>query len=92
MAASCFTQGGARRLFTAQYSAERAGMSLTVDTGMAEEGRTPPERLPQVMSGVARRSEIDLGEPRTIEIAGDPVRFEALMSEFNPSLLEGVLT
>lgn len=92
VAASCFTQGGARRLFTAQYSAERAGMSLTVDTGMAEEGRTPPERLPQVMSGVARRSEIDLGEPRTIEIAGDPVRFEALMSEFNPSLLEGVLT
>ena len=92
VAASCFTREGARRLFTAQYSAERAGMSLTVDTGMAEEGRTPPERLPQVMSGVARRSEIDLGEPRTIEIAGDPARFEALMSEFDPSLLEGVLT
>ena len=92
VAASCFTQGGARRLFTAQYSAERAGLSLTVDTAVAEEGRTPPERLPQVMSGAARRSEIDLGEPRSIEIAGDPARFEALMSEFDPSLLEGVLT
>ncbi len=67
-------------------------MGLTVEAGMAEEGRSPPERLPQVMSGVARRSEIDLGEPRTIEIAGDPARFEALMNEFDPSLMEGVLT
>lgn len=92
MAASCFAQDGARRLFTAPYSAQRTGMGLTVEAGMAEEGRSPPERLPQVMSGVARRSEIDLGEPRTIEIAGDPARFEALMNEFDPSLMEGVLT
>ncbi len=92
VAASCFTHGGARRLFTAQYSAERSGTSLTVDAGMAEEGQAPPERLLRVMTGVVRRSEIDLGEPRTVEIAGDPAKFEALMNEFNPSLLEDALT
>ena len=88
VAASCFADGGARRLYTAQYTAERSGASLTVEAGMAEEGQAPPDRLPRVMNGVVRRSEIDLGEPRTVEIAGDPERFQELMSEFDPSLLE----
>ena len=88
VAASCFADGGARRLYTAQYSAERSGTSLTVEAGMAEEGQAPPDRLPRVMNGVVRRSEINLGEPRTVEIGGDPDKFQELMSEFDPSLLE----
>jgi hypothetical protein len=92
VAASCFTDGGARRLYTAQYSAERSGTSLSVEAGMSEEGEAPPDRLPRVMQGVARRSEIDLGEPRTVEIAGDPGKFQELMDEFDPSLLESVET
>jgi hypothetical protein len=86
--ASCFADGGARRLYTAQYLAERSGTSLTVDVGMADEGQAPPDRFPRVMIGVVRRSQVDLGEPRTVEIAGDPDKFQELMNEFDPSLME----
>ncbi len=90
VAASCFTEDGARRLYTALYSAERTGTSLSVENGIAEEGQAPPDRLPRVMRGVVRRSEIDLGEPRMVEIAGDPARLRALLDEFDVELLEPV--
>ena len=92
VAASCFTEDGARRLYTALYSAERTGTSLSVENGIAEEGQAPPDRLPRVMRGVVRRSEIDLGEPRMVEIAGDPARLRALLGEFDVELLEPVET
>ena len=92
VAASCFTEDGARRLYTALYSAERTGTSLLVENGIAEEGQTPPDRLPRVMRGVVRRSEIDLGEPRMVEIAGDPAKLKALLDEFDVELLEPVET
>ena len=92
VAASCFTEDGARRLYTAAYSAERTGTSLSVENGIAEEGQAPPDRLPRVMQGVVRRSEIDLGEPRMIEIAGDPDKLRALLDEFDVGLLEPVET
>ncbi len=92
VAASCFTEDGARRLYTALYSAERTGTSLLVENGLAEEGQAPPDRLPRVMRGVVRRSEIDLGEPRMVEIAGDPARLRALLDEFDVELLEPVET
>ena len=92
VAASCFTEDGARRLYTAAYSAERTGTSLSVEHGIAEEGQAPPDRLPRVMQGVVRRSEIDLGEPRMVEIAGDPVKLRALLDEFDVELLEPVET
>ncbi len=40
------------------------------------------------MQGVVRRSDIDLGEPKVVEIGGDPRKFEALMEEFDSGLLE----
>jgi hypothetical protein len=40
------------------------------------------------MEGVVRRSDIDLGEPKVVEIGGDSGKFEALMEEFDPALLE----
>ena len=90
VAASCFTEDGSRRLYTAPYSAERTGMSLSVENGITEEGKAPPARLARVMRGVVRRSEIDLGEPRMVEISGDPEKFKALLDEFDCDLLEPV--
>ena len=92
VAASCFTEDGARRLYTAPYAAERTGTSLSVENGIAEEGQAPPDRLAQVMQGVVRRSEIDLGEPRVVEIAGDSEKLRALLDEFDADLLEPVVT
>ncbi len=92
VAASCFAEDGARRLYTAPYSAERTGTSLSVEHGIAEEGQAPPDRLARVMQGVVRRSEIDLGEPRRVEIAGDPEKFMALLDEFDADLLEPAAT
>ena len=83
VAASCFTEDGARRLYTAPYAAERTGTSLSVENSIAEEGQAPPDRLAQVMQGVVRRSEIDLGEPRVVEIAGDSEKLRALLDEFD---------
>ena len=92
VAASCFTEDGARRLYTAPYAAERTGTNLSVESGIAEEGQAPPDRLARVMLGVVRRSEIDLGEPRMVEIAGDPEKLMALLDEFDTDLLEPVVT
>ncbi len=92
VAASCFTEDGARRLYTALYSAERTGTSLLVENGIAEEGQAPPDRLLRVMRGVVRRSELDLGEPRMVEIGGDPAKLRALLDEFDVELLEPVET
>ncbi len=92
VAASCFTDDGARRLYTAPYTAERTGTSLSVENGITEEGQAPPNRLARVMQGVVRRSEIDLGEPRMVEIAGDPEKLRALLDEFDADLMEPVVT
>ncbi len=92
VAASCFAEDGARRLYTALYSAERTGTSLLVENAITEEGQAPPDRLPRVMRGVVRRSEMDLGEPRMVEIAGDPAKLMALLDEFDVELLEPVET
>ncbi len=92
VAASCFTEDSARRLYTAPYAAERTGTSLSVESSIAEEGQAPPDRLARVMQGVVRRSEIDLGEPRMVKIAGDPEKLRALLDEFDPDLLEPVVT
>jgi hypothetical protein len=90
VAASCFAADGARRLYTAPYSAERTGTGLTVENGIAEEGQAPADRLPRVMQGVVRRSGIDLGEPRMVKIDGNPDNLRALLSEFDADLLEPV--
>ena len=90
--ASCFTLGGARRLYTASYAAERTGTSLSVENGIADEGQAPPDRLARVMQGVVRRSEMDLGEPRMVQIAGDPEKLRALLDEFDADLMEPVVT
>jgi len=88
VAASLFLEGNERRrIVTVAYSAERTGRSLTVDHVFHEEGDAPPELLARVMEGVVRRAGEAYGEPREVEIAGDAARFDALVEEFDPSLL-----
>ena len=77
-----------RRLYSAPYTAERTGRALHLDVAVAEQGEAPPDRLPRVMDGVVRRSGDELGDPREIRIEGDPARYDALMDEFDPALLE----
>jgi len=85
---SCFSDGGARRVLTARYSAERTGKGLTVEMGLSEEGTAPPDRLPRVMTGVSARSDLGLGEARVVEIGGREESFEELLGEFDAELLE----
>lgn len=76
-----------RRIVTVAYTAERTGRSLTVEQAFHEEGDAPPELLSRVMEGVVRRHGEEYGEPREVEIGGDPLRFDALVDEFDPALL-----
>lgn len=88
VAASLFLEGEERRrIVTVAWVAERTGRALTVDQAFHEEGDAPPELLPRVMEGVVRRAGEGYGEPREVEIAGDPARFHALVDEFDPALL-----
>lgn len=77
-----------RRMYTARYVAERTGEGLAYEPELAEEGTLPPERFSRVLAGVARRSEEDLGDPRSVEVGGDPERLAALVEELDPSHLE----
>lgn len=88
IAASCFAEDGRRRLVTARYVAERTGRGLTFEPDLTEEGLAPRDRFPRMIGGVVERAESELGDPREVELAGEPGRFEALMREFDPSLLE----
>jgi hypothetical protein len=74
-----------RLLFTAPYTAERTGQGPVVQSTLSEEGEAPPDRFPRVMTGVARRSGEELGEPREVEIGGDPARLEDLIEELGRS-------
>ena len=88
VAASLFLEGEERRrIVTVTWVAERTGRSLTVDQAFHEEGDADPGFLPRVMEGVVRRAGEGYGEPREVEIGGDPERFQALVDEFDPSLL-----
>jgi hypothetical protein len=70
------------------YSAERTGKGLTIESAMAEQGEAPLDRLPRVMEGVVKRTDHDLGDPREVEIQGDPEKLQALLDEFAPELLD----
>lgn len=88
VAASCFDDQGIRRVITARYSAERTGKGLFLDAQMAEEGSAPHDRLPRVMDGVVARSSLSAGSPRVVEVAGGEEAWDALLSEYDPSLFD----
>jgi hypothetical protein len=91
VAASLFapdSEDDRRLLFTAPYAAERTGKGLTIDWNLEEQGSAPSDRLPRVMGGVVSRAPSPLGDPREVEIAGDPERFASLLDEWGAELLE----
>jgi len=71
-----------RTLFTARYNAELLAAGTSLDFEIAAQGDVPPDRLPRVMDGVARRSHLQLGDARETEIGGDPEVFSALVEEY----------
>jgi len=83
VAVSCITENPLQRtLVTGRYSAELTGTGVIFEPEFISEGSAPPERLPSVMDGVVRRSDLPLGVPREREIGGDPEKFMDLLSEF----------
>jgi hypothetical protein len=77
-----------RVLVILPYSAERTGKGLALEGSLEEQGEAPVESFPRMMEGVVRRAEKDLGEPRELEIGGDPSRFLACLDDFDPQLLD----
>ena len=92
VAASCFDGRQARRVVTARYSAERTGKGLYLDTQLLDEGVAPPDRLPRVMEGVAKRGPEPLGKPRLVELGGGADEFDALMADYAAGLFEEAVT
>lgn len=76
VAVSGFTGDSQRRaLFTARYWAELTGKGVEFEAEVKAEGFAPPERLPRVMDGVVRRSDLQLADPREVIIEGDTELF-----------------
>jgi hypothetical protein len=71
-----------RTLVTARYAAELTGHGMKFEPEFMSEGVAPPERLPSVMDGVARRSDLQLGVAREEVIAGDVDSFDKLLLEY----------
>ena len=80
--------GDARTVYTAVYSAERTGKGLKIEPSLTEEGVAPQDRLSRVMDGVVRRGGGELGDPREIELRGDPQKFELLLAELEAAAEE----
>ena len=80
-----------RCMVTVAYVAEHTGKGVTVTPSLTRDGDAPPDRFPGVIEGVVRRSGDELGEPREVEIEGDPARFEELLEEFDPAFLNSSL-
>jgi hypothetical protein len=83
VAVSCTTEDPEQReLLTGRYSAELTGQGVTFQPELASEGKAPPDRLPRIMDGVVRRSDLQLEIPREAEVGGDEERFAALLGEY----------
>ncbi len=82
VAASCMEDSGTlRSLVTGRYTAEMTGKGITFEPEFMSEGSAPKERLPSVMDGVVRRSDLQLGVPREVRIGGDSDKFLDLLRE-----------
>lgn len=79
-----------RSMVTVPYVAEHTGQGVTVAPSFTREGDAPPDRFPAVIEGVVRRGGDELGEPREVEIDGDPARFEELLEEYDAQFLKAM--
>jgi hypothetical protein len=71
-----------RNIVTGRYAAELTGHGMKFEPEFMSEGVAPPERLPSVMDGVVRRSDLQLGVAREEVIAGDVDSFDKLLLEY----------
>lgn len=65
-----------RTLVTLRYQAEETGKGISFHPHLREEGEAPPDRLPRIIEGVVRRSEMEAADPVEVRVEGDPGRFE----------------
>ena len=83
VAVSVLSEDSALRvLITGRYSAELTGHGMKFEPEFMSEGIASPERLPSVMDGVVRRSDLQLGVAREEVIAGDVEAFGKLLGEY----------
>ena len=83
VAVSCLTDDPSQRtLVTGRYTAEMTGNGVLFQPEFISEGSAPPDRLPHVMDGVVRRSDLQLGVPRETGIGGDLDCFLGLLAEY----------
>jgi len=83
VAASCLTDDPSQRnLVTGRYAAELTGKGVVFESEFLSEGLAPPDRLPLVMDGVVRRSDLQLGVPREKHIGGDAELFLQVLTEY----------
>ncbi|MBT8398501.1 MAG: hypothetical protein HKO65_09500 [Gemmatimonadetes bacterium] len=82
VAVSCLEDAGTlRTLVTGRYVAEMTGRGMVFEPEFMSEGSASRERLPSIMDGVVRRSDLQLGVPREVGIGGDSDKFRALLTE-----------
>ncbi len=85
VAAGCFIAQDERRLLvTLAYRAEETGKGIAFQSTFQEEGEAPRDRLPRIMAGVVKRMDGTPGEPRTVELAGNPEAFQTIVQELDP--------
>ena len=83
VAVSCLTDDPSQRtLVTGRYTAEMTGKGVLFRPEFISEGSAPPDRLPHVMDGVVRRSDLRLGVPRETQIGGNLDCFLGLLKEY----------
>ncbi|MDZ7780489.1 MAG: hypothetical protein U5R14_11260 [Gemmatimonadota bacterium] len=90
VAVSTFLDGASDRrgMVTVAYVAEHTGHGVSVTPSVSHEGEAPADRFAAVIEGVVRRSGDELGEPREVEVGGEPARFEELLEEFDTEFLK----
>jgi hypothetical protein len=83
VAVSCLTDDPSQRnVVTGRYTAELTGKGVLFESEFLSEGLAPPDRIPSVMDGVVRRSDLQLGVPREKHIGGNSEMFVQLLAEY----------
>ncbi len=89
VAVSCLSEDPHQRtLVTGRYTAELTGTGVIFEPEFFSEGLAPRDRLSNVMDGVVRRSDLQLGSPREVEIRGDLLTYGRLLQEYGGEVPE----
>jgi len=90
VAVSCLIDDPVQRdVITGRYAAELTGTGVLFEPTIVSEGTAPRDRLGPVMDGVVRRSDLQLGSPRQVEIRGNAEAFLRLLRELGGEIEDG---